>query len=218
MVSTFQALGVFLLALLPGAAYTFAYERQAGSFTITASDRIIRLLAASALFQAVFAGPGYLAYKSLIESGHLREGQVSAWLVEFFAILYVAVPLIVGSVIGRGQTRPGRAWAWTRWFAVAAPEPTAWDHVWRHASDAIVRVKLKSGVWTAGAWGRVGARRPYASGYPEPADLYLPVVYLVDKSTGEFGRDSAGNLVPLSGSRGILLRWEEIEFIEILGA
>ncbi|MCW2569282.1 MAG: hypothetical protein JWN54_3379, partial [Mycobacterium sp.] len=47
MISTFQALAGVVLALLPGAAYTFAYERVAGAFGISTTDRLVRFLAAS---------------------------------------------------------------------------------------------------------------------------------------------------------------------------
>lgn len=42
MISTFQALAVALLALLPGATYTFAYERRVGGFGVSLSDRLVR--------------------------------------------------------------------------------------------------------------------------------------------------------------------------------
>jgi hypothetical protein len=218
MVSTFQGLAVALIALLPGATYTFAYERQAGSFAITTSDRVVRFLAASAVFQALLAGPTYIAYKHWIATGHLSSGQVSAWWIELVAVGYIIVPAAAGTLIGMGQTRTGWQWAWTRWFATDAPEPTAWDHVWRHMKNRVVRIRLKSGVWTAGAWGTVGGRRPYAAGYPEPGDLYLSVVFVVDRMTGEFDRGPGGALVEASRSHGILLRRDEIEFLEIMGA
>ncbi len=61
MISTFQALAV---ALLPGASYTFAYKRVVGAFGVSLSDRLVRFLAASALFTALFSGPGLLLYRS----------------------------------------------------------------------------------------------------------------------------------------------------------
>lgn len=43
--------------LASGAAYTFAYERVAGSFGIGLSDRVVRFVAGSAIFHALLAGP-----------------------------------------------------------------------------------------------------------------------------------------------------------------
>lgn len=64
MISTFQALAVALLFILPGAAYTFALERVGGSFGVKLADRIFRFLAASAVFQALLSGVELWAYRS----------------------------------------------------------------------------------------------------------------------------------------------------------
>ena len=71
MISTFQALAVALLALLPGASYIFAYERVVGGFGVSLADRLVRFLAASALFVAVFAWAGLLLYRNFIIAGCL---------------------------------------------------------------------------------------------------------------------------------------------------
>lgn len=42
MISTFRGLPVAVLAILPGAAYTFALERVAGSYGVSFSDRLVR--------------------------------------------------------------------------------------------------------------------------------------------------------------------------------
>ena len=215
VVSSFQALAVFVLALLPGACYTFAFEREAGSFGITASDRLVRFIAASAAFQALLAGPSYLAYRHFVVSGHLRSGQVSAWWVELIAVGYVLVPTAAGYAIGRGQRSDKRMWSWTRFFSGEAPEPRAWDHVWRRRPQAIVRVKLKSGTWIAGTYWKAHGRRPYAAAYPEPSDIYLSAALKVDPDTGAFVRDNNGRPVYVDGNGGLLVRWDEAEYFEI---
>ena len=53
--NTFQALAVTLLAVLPGASYTFAYERVVGAFGVSLSDRLVRFTAASAIFHVRFS-------------------------------------------------------------------------------------------------------------------------------------------------------------------
>lgn len=55
-----QALWVALIALLPGAAFTYAYERGAGSYGVTRADRLVRFLTASAGFQALPRAWDYL--------------------------------------------------------------------------------------------------------------------------------------------------------------
>jgi hypothetical protein len=51
VLASFQAFFATLLALLPGAVYVFAYERQVGSFGVNFTDRLIRFLSASAVFR-----------------------------------------------------------------------------------------------------------------------------------------------------------------------
>ncbi len=45
--STFEALMILVVAFVPGAAYVWAFERQAGPYGVTLADRMMRFLAAS---------------------------------------------------------------------------------------------------------------------------------------------------------------------------
>lgn len=213
MISTFQALAVALLAVLPGASYTFAYERVVGGFGSSLSDRLVRFLAASALFGAIFSGPGLLIYQHYVANGSLGRGDVNPWLFQSVALAYVLVPTSVGSFVGFGQRRH---WAWVLLLVGTNPEPRAWDHLWRPGTEGVVRIKLKSGPWLAGLFATTGSGRPsYASGYPEQGDLYLSLQLQIDPDTGEFQRDDREQPVPVAGESGLLLRWEEIEYLEI---
>lgn len=212
MISTFQALAVALLALLPGASYTFAYERVVGGFGVSFSDRLVRFLAASALFAALFSGPGLLLYRHFIVSGRLGRGDVSAFLFELIIVAYVLLPSLVGSFVGYGQNRK---WPWVTLLVGEAPEPRAWDYLWRPGVEGIVRMKLKSGSWLAGVFGTTASgKRSYAAGYPEKEDLYVSLQVKVDPVTGAFEQDPDGRPVPVDGSSGLLLRWEEIEYLD----
>ncbi len=212
MISTFQALAVALLALLPGASYTFAYERRVGGFGVSLSDRLVRFLAASALFAALFSGPGLLAYRHYVASGRLGRGQVNALWFELAVLTYVLLPTAVGSVIGSGQQRKSR---WVTALVGDAAEPRAWDYLWRPGVQGVVRLKLKSGFWLAGIFGTTaGGQRSYAAGYPEAQDLYLSLQLKVEPTTGEFVQDPQGYPVPVEGRSGLLLRWDEIEYLD----
>lgn len=79
-----------------------------------------------------------------------------------------------------------------------------------------VRCKLKSGIWIGGVFGEVDGRRPYASGYPEPQDLYLAATLHLDPDTGEILTNGEGH--PKIQNSGILVRWEEIEYLEFTEA
>lgn len=206
--STFQALAVALLAVLPGASYTFAYERVVGGFGVSLSDRLVRFLAASALFAALFSGPGLILYRSYIASGRLDD--VNPALFQLAVLTYVLVPTAVGSFVGYGQKQ---RWPWITLLVGDAPEPRAWDFLWRPGVQGIVRVKLKSGSWLAGVFGTTASgRRSYAAGYPEKEDLFLSLQLKVDAVTGAFEQDGEGRPVPVAS--GLLLRWEEIEYLD----
>ena len=212
MITTFQALAVTLLALLPGASYTFAYERVVGNFGVSFTDRLVRFTAASALFAALFSGPALLVYRAVIVDGKLARGAVNPVYLELVALAYVLIPIAVGGLLGVGQRR--------NWRLVAAivggsPEPRAWDYVWGRRVPAVVRLKLKSGTWLAGMFSTtITGQRSWAAGYPEKEDLYLSLQLKVDPVTGEFTKDADGNATPVDGGGGLLLRWEEIEILE----
>lgn len=212
MIATFQGLLVALLALLPGASYTFAYERVAGGYGISFADRLVRFLASSALFHALFSGPEYLLYRDLFKNNRLQGGGVDWWLVEAVALAYVLVPVAVGALLGWGHKHHKK---WAVLLVGNAPEPRAWDYFWRHTDRAVVRLKLKSGMWLAGLYGMAGnGRRSYASGHPEEGDLYLAVALEINNQSGELTLTDE-QVTPLPGARGLLVRWPESEYIDI---
>lgn len=180
-----------LFAVLPGASYTFAFERVAGAYGASLSDRLIRFTAASAVFHAVLAGPELLLYRELVVSGRLGRAEISAWQFELLALTYVLHPTAAGSVVGHGRNK---RWPWVTRLTGASPEPRAWDHVWTQpGTTMVVRLRLKSGPWVAGFFGKVaGAPASYASGYPEPQDLFLGLQVKVDADSGEFLRRPGG--------------------------
>lgn len=200
------------LALLPGALYVFAYERQAGAFGISRSDRLIRFLAASAVFVALFSGLGVILYRSLIVSGSLARGDVNALAVEGGCVGYLMLPAAAGTLVGHAASRK---WGWAVLLGGESPEPRAWDYLWRRGPRGVVRLKLKSGTWLAGVYDTpTEGARSYASGYPEEQDLYLSLQLQVDPESGEFVRDAADRPQPVEGKSGLLLRWSEIEFLD----
>lgn len=53
-------------------------------------------------------------------------------------------------------------------------------------------------------------------GTPESQDLYLPAILSLDPDSGEIHTDADGN--PEILDSGILIRWEEIEYLEFTEA
>jgi hypothetical protein len=54
----------------------------------------------------------------------------------------------------------------------------------------------------------------YAAGYPEDGDLYLSAVAEVDSDSGDFLFDQDGAVAFRDAS--LLIRWEEIEYLEFI--
>ena len=212
--ATVQALAITLLAILPGAAYTFAFERGRGAFGVTLADRVIRFLAASAVFHAVVAGTEYALYKHLIHTGALARAQIPWYTVQLIAVLYVAVPIAAGATVARASIG-GRRWA--ALITGTSPDPRAWDYWWSRQPQGVLRAKLKSGTWVAGFYGRLTENDPrsYAAGFPASGsdqDLFVTHQLRVDAATGEWVRDSDGRAT--LGEGALLLRWDEIELLE----
>jgi hypothetical protein len=209
VVSTYQALIVAFLAVLPGATYTFAFEREVGAFGVSFADRAVRFLAASAVFHALFAGATYELYRRLILTRDLADGGTPLLAVEVLALVYLAVPFVTGKIVAQGHNRRKR---WAQWLLGPGVEPRAWDWVWRR-SAWVVRLRLKSGSWLAGCYFRSDDDRSYAAGYPEDGDLFLGRLIQVDPKTGLFLPDAQGGLQFTANPEGLLVRWSEVEYM-----
>lgn len=212
--TTFQALAVLVVALLPGALYTFAYEQQAGGYGVALADRLIRFVAVSAILHAIFAAGEYALYREYISTGSLARGDASVWIVELVAVAYVAVPLALGLFVG-WATDERKTWAWLKLLTGTAREPRAWDYLWEVQRGGLVRMRLKSGTWLGGWTGESPAgAESYASGYPEEGDLYLATRLRVDPVTGAW--DAIDGEPQVVDGAGLLVRWSEVEYLEII--
>ena len=75
---------------------------------------------------------------------------------------------------------------------------------------------MRSGTWLGGAYADANGCRSYTAGYPEQQDLFLAAAVELDPETGEFVIDGDGNVPLLEG--GLLVRWEEVEYLEFIDA
>ncbi len=212
MIGTFEAMLIALVAVMPGAAYTWAFEQQAGRWGANFADRVWRFAGVSSMF-LVLALPGlYLAYRDLVVSGDVQAGRpvpIAYWLA---AALYMAVPWILGRMAG-GALRKRRRWVIA--LTGPAPSPRAWDHLFTTPQlNGWLLLELKDGAWLAGFWGaedNVGGHSltSYASGYPELQEFYFSDTAEVDE-LGAVKVDASGHPVPTG--LGLLVRWDEVAY------
>ena len=212
MPDTFQALAVLIVALLPGALYVWSFERYAGAWGVRFADRAVRFVGVSAVLQAAFVPLTFATWHGVIRFFATGRGRLPGvyWLA---AIAYVGLPLVGGALVGVGS-RDRRRWA--TFFTGPNPEPRAWDHLFSGRPRGWVRLRMKSGVWLAGAFTQSWrGLHSYAAGYPEEQDLFLAEAVEVDPETGEFNLQEGG---PVARQSAILVRWSEVEYLEFTEA
>ena len=166
-----------------------------------------RFLGVSALFHVAIAPATYNLWRTYFSPHATHDGALPLWLWAA-AIVYIAVPAALGSWIASAFLKE-KGWATAIVGSTAAP--TAWDAVFSAVpKGSAVLMKLKTGTWVGGEF----ADGSYVGGYPEPADIYLVNEYVVDQQTGDFMQGPDGDAIPV-GTYGLLVRWEEIEYLEI---
>jgi Family of unknown function (DUF6338) len=205
--------------MLPGAIYLWGFEREAGKWTIGISDTVLRFVAASAIFQALYAAPLYILYVRYIHHEDDRLGRVRfenpladghvPWWLALVPIVYVGLPALIGTLVGRSvRSDNPHAERFARIMAGSNPAPRAWDDLFAGKPSGTVRARLKTDrSWVGGFFGA----ESYAAGYPEaPQDVLLEKTYKVGPD-GAFVEEE-GEFVVI-GSR-LLIRFEEIDFLE----
>jgi hypothetical protein len=206
MHETFEGAAIFVVALLPGAVYTWSFERIAGRWGISLSDRLYRFFGLSALFQAAVAP---LTWKVWLE--YIRHGAESADRLPFWlwpaALAYLAVPALLGGLVAHGYRKKIKL---AKWIVGSTGAPTAWDAVFSGKPEGYVLMRLKSGRWVGGKF----AEGSHVAGYPQPADIYLKEEMVVNQN-GDFVFDEATKRPKPQGQYGLLLRWDEVEYLEI---
>lgn len=213
MPNTLQAILVTLLAVLPGALYTWGFEQQAGRWGATAVDRVQRFIGVSAFFLVLELPLIYQFYRSFVVSGDVNKGRpLPAWLW-FMPILFVIIPAGIGRFVGRAAYERK---SWVTLLTGPSPAPRAWDDLFSGPDmNGWIRLRLKDKTWVAGLWGESAATglKSYAAGYPEDQDLLISELVEIDADgdlvTGE------GN-APIFTNRSLLIRWDEITYAEYI--
>jgi hypothetical protein len=157
-------------------------RRVVGNWGISLSDRLVRFVGVSTILQVLWAPVTVYLWRDLVVSGDAAEGLIPLWVWPI-AIAYVALPVMLGTAVGRGTRRRAR---WSRVFTGPSPAPRAWDHLFASRPDGWIRLRLKEGTWLGGAL------------------------------SGAFLFDDAGQIRMASG--GILIRWDEVLYLEFVDA
>jgi hypothetical protein len=213
LVGGLTAVVVLAVAALPGAAYTWGFERSAGPWEQELADRTLRFLGASAVFHVLFAPLTFWIYREAVGHGSPAQGRFW-WPAWPLALAYLAVPFVAGRLIGSGA-RSSRPWA--RLLVGDGPAPRAWDHLFSAGRSAWLRIRLKDPTAATNGW-IVGVFAPhemlgaYAGAGPQP-DLYLSDTAEVHPGTGEMCRGPDGK--PVLRGVGVLVRYEEILYLEV---
>jgi hypothetical protein len=211
---------IVVVAVLPGAAYTWAFERQAGSFGVSFADRTLRFIGSSVAFHLVLAPLDWWLYRTVVPLGKTVDG--GEFLAVWAAVAVLSLlPYTLGAILGGlYRTRENRdaGWTWVRrWLSEAAekrllrvvlghdPAPRAWDHLFAPRPNTFVRAKLTDGTWVAGKF----FAQSYAGGYPNPTDLLLEEAWSIDPVDATLGEHGLGYALYISA--------DQIAWLEILG-
>ncbi|HEX8232366.1 MAG TPA: DUF6338 family protein [Caulobacteraceae bacterium] len=186
----------FIALLAPGMIILWVRARFLGHSTSTAlSERILAYLAISAAYFGVVSPIIGYAGTAL---------PITRWALN--ALEYGLVPVTIGLMLAvANQWELGRRLANRIGLNPIHGIPTAWDWSFHQASSgAWLLITLKDGSEVAGLYGE----QSFASTSPAERDIYLERVY---------ARVDGGAWEPLPEDRGILLRGEEIRFVEFFG-
>jgi len=213
-VDTFEGVAITILAVLPGALFTWSFEREVGNWGAGLADRVYRFVGFSAMFHAALAWPEYLLWKRYLHIANAAGtgfhdvftsgGSIDPWAA-LVPVVYVGLPVFLGFLASRSVRAGGRL---GRVLVGRNPAPRAWDDLFWRGPALVVRLKLMDGEWVGGLFGD----RSYASGYPEPQDPLLEEAYQIGDD-GTFAQgDERQDFVSLGSS--ILISWSEVQFLE----
>jgi len=188
-----------VLFLIPGLNCTWIIERLAGRTPLSGPERLLRAISWSLLLYAL-ASPWLIHLDHRVVRGnHLWtwEPIIGISMIEFVAPLVLGVCVVS---VRRAEWFTSRLGRLTR----IDPSVNSWDFAFSSARRFFVRAKLKTGERVGGLFGS----RSYASAYPEPQDLFLEQAWRLTEEGLPDG--------PVVGSRGLLIRQEDIEVLEFI--
>jgi hypothetical protein len=189
---------VVIVFLIPGLNCTWLIDRLAGRTGISATERLLRAISLSLVVYAI-ASPWLLRIGRSLSTGTLWVWEP---ILAAITLILIAPPILALLIVR--LRRSDRFRRFVRRLSPIHPAPTAWDYAFSAGGPIFVRVKLSSGERLGGFFGQ----RSFAAGYPERQDLFLEQAWrLTDDGTPQ---------QPIPGSRGVLVRHDLVELLELL--
>lgn len=211
MTTTLLSLIIIWLAVLPGVLFIWAFEILAGRWTTGIRGGLLRSVGYSAVFHILFLPLTY--HLRAFYWDRIWEGMyVSSWVwayIALYAIVPITLGLLAGWVISGAKPVISKRYRWVGLLVGIPSASRAWDHLFgRQGVAGWVRLRTKTGLYMGGYYGEGS----YVAGHPDIQDIYLTRVVQIDPDSGEIGIDSEGQ--PLSLPSGLLIRWDEVEYLE----
>lgn len=218
MVGTVQAVGLLLLAVLPGAVLVVSYERHAGPLADDINERTLRFIVGTALIFPYAAGLAGSVYTRILHvpigssrdtyrNRLLEPSDVSLWWYAV-PVAYVLVPWGLGRFAGLARIALRRRTVRRR-TASLVPGLEAWDIVFLESGPKLIAMKIRGGSWVAGVFaGNSFASAPAA----KERELVLEVGVEVDER-GTIQRDDDGT--PLLTAASIVVAYADVELMTV---
>jgi hypothetical protein len=190
---------VVVFFLIPGLNCTWLIDRLAGRTGLSATERLMRAVSLS-LFVYAAVSPWLVRV-----ARRLPDGRLWTWepILGAAFLIFVAPLLLALGLIWLRRWQPFRKGV--RGISPIHPAPSAWDFAFAREPPSFVRAKLTDGQRVGGVFGS----HSYASAYPEAAEVFLEEAW-------RFGPDGTPE-EPVPGSRGILIRHDDVEWLDFLG-
>jgi hypothetical protein len=180
---TWVQVAIVLSAVMPGFIYQASRRRVMGPDPdeIDLGTRVLRAVMGSAAFAGVYAivlGP-WIAER-------VRTPQAALGSIQLIGFAFLSMVVVVPWLAARVAFYVRASDWWQRLkdrarerFDVRGqwdPTPTAWDFAFGKIRLGWVRVLMPDGTWVGGRFGL----KSFATGYPEPKELFLESAYQME--------------------------------------
>lgn len=209
--SGFNAAILLIVLVLPGAFFSWGFEKKVPRYGKQLKDWLVRLAGATAIWNAVVSWPLHWLYTSYWDD--LAVGKTLPWPIYIAPIAYLLVPAAVGWGAGWLFARTEKKMPKVAEFLAPNRRPSAWDHLFGAEVPGFVRCCLKSGRWVGGAYYLAKPLRSYSSLAEAEKDIFIAHAVEFNQEDGTALRHQ-GDYVWTKG--GIYITASQIESLEFI--